>query len=132
VNGVLYAEARGEFMGITRRHIAVFALALALAPGVASAAKHRGHSSNGSWNGRWAGAWGGSDPTAVIVKGNRVVAYEYGGATNPVAKSHVTAKKIVYDGDGGVVVTLTRTGANTAHATINSSQGNGTAELVRK
>jgi hypothetical protein len=47
-----------------------------------------------------------------------------------VEVSHVTLTKIVY-GDG-VVVTLTRTGANTAHATIKSVQGESTAELTRQ
>src|SRR5271156_6161141 len=66
-----------------------------------------------SWDGRWVGAWGGSRPTAQIVKGGRLVAYEYNGQTYPVATSHVTQKEIVYGED--VVVTLTRTGPNTAH-----------------
>ena len=84
-----------------------------------------------SWDGRWAGAWGGNDPTAVIIKGNRVVAYEYGGATNPVQHSKATGNRIVY-GEADIVVTLTRTGPNTARATIKSGQGSGTAELTRK
>jgi hypothetical protein len=85
----------------------------------------------GGWDGRWAGAWGGKDATAVIVKGGQVVAYEYGGATNPVSSSRVTPRRIVY-GENDIVVTLTRTGVNSAHATIKSGQGNGTAELVRQ
>jgi len=40
------------------------------------------------------------------------------------------AGRIVY-GESNIVVTLTRTGANTAHATIKTGQGNGTAELRR-
>ena len=121
-------------MKVNGKLTAVFALALALAP-VAASARHGVHhhagSKAGSWDGRWAGAWGGNDPTAVIVKGNRVVAYEYGGATNPVSHSHVTARRIVY-GENNIVVTLTRTGPNKAHATIKSSQGAGTAEMVRQ
>jgi len=125
-------------MRINRGLIAVFALALAFAPGAASAAykthhhyhgHHRVHS--GSWDGRWSGAWGGNDPTAVNVRGGRVVSYEYGGATNPVGWSRVTARRIVY-GESGVVVTMTRTGANTARATLKSSQGNGMAVLRRR
>ena len=124
-------------MRTNRGLIAVFALALAFAPGAASARHwkhhHHGHhrAHTGSWDGRWAGAWGGNDPTAVNVRGGRVVSYEYGGATTPVARSHVTARRIVYNGDSGVVVTMTRTGANTARATLKSSQGNGTAVLRR-
>ncbi len=113
----------------------LFALTLALLiAGHADAASHRRHhttgAAQGSWDGRWVGAWGGSRPTAQIVKGGKLVAYEYGGQTFPVATSQVTPTKIVYGED--VVVTLTRTGANTAHATIKSSQGNGTAELTRQ
>ena len=102
-------------------------LVLASAPTLARPAKSAGR----SWDGRWAGAWGGKDATAITVSGGHVVSYEYNGQTNPVASSHVTAKRIVY-GDNGVVVTLTRTGANTAHAKIKTGQGNGAAELVRR
>ena len=129
-------------MGIYRNLAAAFALGLALAPGLVLApaaasarhgmrAAHGHHHRGGSWDGRWAGAWGGNDPTAIIVKGNRVVAYVYAGSTNPVARSHVTAKRIVY-GENNIVVTMTRTGPNTAHATIKTGQGNGTAELTRQ
>jgi hypothetical protein len=113
----------------------VFALPLALliaAPDAAASPKRNQVSGAGesSWDGRWVGAWGGSRPTAQIVKGGKVVAYEFAGQTFPVAKSKVTPKKIVYGQD--VVVTMIRTGANTAHATIKSSQGDGTAELTRQ
>jgi hypothetical protein len=122
-------------MGIYRNLTAAFALALAFAPAAASARHYthavRHHAHARSWDGRWAGAWGGNDPTAIIVKGNRVVAYVYGGATNPVSSSRVTAKRIVY-GENNIVVTMTRTGPNTAHATIKTSQGNGVAELTRQ
>ncbi len=123
-------------MGINRTLAAAFALALGFAPAAASArhwthAAHHHHHRAGSWDGRWAGAWGGNDPTAVIIKGNRVVAYEYGGATNPVGWSRVTARRISY-GESNIVVTMTRTGPNSAHATIKTGQGKGTAELVRR
>jgi hypothetical protein len=84
----------------------------------------------GSWDGRWVGAWGGSQPTVQIVKGGKLVAYEFNGQTFPVASSQVTPSEIVYGKE--VVVTLTRTGPNTAHATIKTSQGDGTAELTRQ
>jgi len=106
---------------------ALTVLALLAAPADAASRRQVG----GSWDGRWAGAWGGNDPTAVIIKGNRVVAYEYGGSTNPVEHSQTTGNRIVY-GEADIVVTLTRTGTNSAHATIKSGQGTGTAELVRK
>jgi hypothetical protein len=125
-------------MGIDRKLIAALAFALALAPGAASArhrvyhhSYHHHASRSSSWDGRWAGAWGGNDPTAINVRGGRVVSYEYGGATNPVGWSRVTAKRVVY-GESNIVVTMTRTGPNTAHATIKTGQGNGTAELRRR
>ena len=92
--------------------------------------RHETGAGQGSWDGRWVGAWGGSQPTAQIVKGGKLVAYEFGGKTFPVATSHVTPTEIIYGQD--VVVTLTRTGPNTAHATIKTSQGGGTAELTRQ
>lgn len=123
-------------MGINRKLAAAFALALAFAPAAASArhythAMRHHHHIVGSWDGRWAGAWGGNDPTAINIRGGRVVSYEYGGATNPVGWSHVTAHRISY-GESNIVVTMTRTGPNTAHATIKTGQGNGTAELRRQ
>ena len=111
-------------MSFDRR--ALFALPLALLiAGPADAGAGRG-----SWDGRWVGAWGGSRPTAQIVRGGRLVAYEYEGQTFPVSDSRVTPSRIVYGKD--VVVTLTRTGPNKAHATIKTSQGEGTAELTRQ
>ncbi len=112
--------------------IAVFAAVLAVAPGAALASQ-RTSGEAGSWDGRWTGAWGGSSPTAVIIRDNRVVAYEYNGALNPVAESRVRGKEVVYDSSSrDAVVTLIRTGPNNAHATIKSLMGTGTAELVRK
>ena len=113
----------------------LFALPIVLliaAPADAASPKrlHKTGAGQGSWDGRWVGAWGGSQPTAQIVKGGKLVAYEYNGQTFPVATSQVTPTMIVYGKD--VVVTLTRTGANTAHATIKTSQGDGTAELTRQ
>jgi hypothetical protein len=114
------------------RLIAVFVAGLALAPGAALASQ-RASGDAGSWDGRWTGAWGGHSPTAVIIKGNRVVAYEYNGALNPVPESHVRGKEVVYDSSSrDAVVTLIRVGPNVAHATIKSLMGTGTADLVRK
>jgi hypothetical protein len=49
-----------------------------------------------------------------------------------VSKSKITPKKIVYEGDQGVTVTLTRTGEATASAALHSDQGDATAELTRQ
>ena len=84
-----------------------------------------------SWDGRWTGAWGGYNATAVVVADGRVVSYEYGGQTKPVTKSRVTPQQIIYEGLNSVV-TMTRTGPNTAHATIHTFMGDGTAELERR
>jgi hypothetical protein len=118
---------------MTLARLALFALPLALliaAPADAQSRHSKAGAGGGSWDGRWVGAWGGSRPTVQIVKGGKLVAYEFDGKTFPVAASHVTPTEIVYGDD--VVVTLTRTGANTAHATIKTSQGSGTAELTRE
>jgi hypothetical protein len=117
---------------MTLARLALFALPLAFLIAAPADAQNR-HSKGGgnsSWDGRWVGAWGGSRPTVQVVKGGKLVAYEFEGKTFPVATSHVTPTEIVYGDD--VVVTLTRTGANTAHATIKTSQGSGTAELTRE
>jgi len=106
---------------------ALTVLSLLVAPADSASRRH----SSASWDGRWAGAWGGNDPTAVIIKDDRVVAYEYGGSTNSVEHSKTMGNRIVY-GEADIVVTLTRTGPNSAHATIKSGQGTATAELVRK
>lgn len=116
-------------MTLARRVLFALPLALLIA-GPAEAAKRYHGGGGGSWDGRWAGAWNGNDPTAVIIKGGRVVAYEYGGSTNNVEWSKVSPSFISY-GESNIVVTLQRTGANTAKATIKSSPGTGTAELRR-
>ena len=117
----------------------LFASALAgslLAAEPASAARQYMHHaraarSGGGWEGTWRGAWGGNDPTAITIHGNRVVSYLYSGQTYPVSSSRVSPNRIVY-GPEGVVVTVTRTGANSAHATIHTSQGDGVTELTRQ
>ena len=123
----------GDEMTLSRRTLFALPLALLIAA-PADAASPKRHPVTGagqsSWDGRWVGAWGGTRPTAQIVKGGKLVAYEFDGKTFPVATSHVTPMEIVYGDD--VVVTLTRTGPNTAHATIKTSQGSGTAELTRQ
>ena len=119
-------------MRMNHKLIAVFALALAATPGAALARQHT-NADGASWDGRWAGAWGGSQPTAIIVRDNRVVGYEYNGALNPVSESRVTANQIVYDNNKrDAEVTLIRTGPNNARATIKSFMGSGTAQLVRQ
>ncbi len=117
-------------MTLARRALFALPLALLIAAPADAAAKRHHKAGLSSWDGRWVGAWGGSRPTAQIVEGGQLVAYEYNGQTFPVASSHVTPTTIVYGDD--VVVTLTRTGPNTAHATIKTSQGDGTAELTRE
>lgn len=87
--------------------------------------------SRSSWDGTWSGAWGGSRATSVTVASNKVVSYTFEGASTPVVHSTVSAKRIVY-GDNGTVVTLTRTSAKKAHATLHSSQGNATANLTKQ
>jgi hypothetical protein len=120
-------------MTLSRRAAFVMPLALLIGPPANAATttrRRKATAGNGSWDGRWVGAWNGSQPTAQIVIGDKVVAYEFGGQPHLVAASVVTPTKIVYGDD--VVVTITRTGANTAHATIKASQGEATAELTRK
>jgi hypothetical protein len=84
-----------------------------------------------SWDGTWSGSWGGRDPTSITIAGNRVVSYEFQGASTPVAKSKVTPKRVIYISNG-ITVTLTKTGKTTAHATLHSSQGDTTAALTRQ
>ena len=84
-----------------------------------------------SWDGTWSGAWGGSRPTSVTIAHNRVVSYEYGGASTPVASSKVTPMRVTY-GHDGVIVTLTRKSRTTAFAALHSSQGDATAILTRE
>ena len=84
-----------------------------------------------SWDGTWSGAWGGSRPTSITIVHNRVVSYEYGGASTPVLASKVTARRVTYGRDG-VIVTLTRKSRSTAFAALHSSQGDATALLTRQ
>ena len=83
------------------------------------------------WDGKWSGAWGGREATSINIEGNRVVSYEYGGATTPVNRSVVTPNRVTY-GDNGVTVVLTRTSATTASATLHTPQGDGAAVLTKQ
>ena len=84
-----------------------------------------------SWDGTWSGSWGGRNPTSITIAANRVVSYEYQGVSTPVAKSRVTAKRVIYLSNG-ITVTLTKTGKTTALATLHGSQGDATAQLTRQ
>ncbi len=121
-------------MILARRALFILPLALLIAAPADAASHHARHAhkgaSHGSWDGHWAGAWGGNDPTAINISGGKVVSYEYSGQTHPVSSSRVTAKTVSY-GEADIKVTMTRTGANTAHATIHSSHGDGTADMKR-
>ena len=74
---------------------------------------------------------GRKDPTSITIAGQRVVSYEYQGASTPVTRSKVTLKRVIYRSNG-VTVTLTKTGRTTAFATLHSSQGDATAILTRQ
>ena len=84
-----------------------------------------------SWDGTWSGSWGGRDPTSITIARNRVVSYQYQGASTQVAKSRVTPQRVVYVSNG-VTVTLIKTSNTTASATLHSSQGDTTAILTRQ
>jgi|ERR1700677_4493023 hypothetical protein len=112
-------------MRLARRNV-LTALSLFLLSGVSALA-----ASKTSWDGTWSGAWGGSEPTSITIAGKRVVSYEYQSVSHPVNSSNVTPEKITYQ-DNGVIVTLTKTGETTAHATLHSEQGDATAELTRQ
>jgi hypothetical protein len=84
----------------------------------------------GSWDGTWRGAWGGQNPTSITIVKKKVVSYEYQGVSTPVVKSRVMVSKVVYE-DKGTIVTLTRTGAKTANATLHSQQGDATAKMTK-
>ena len=124
-------------MIITRRMVfAAIPLSILFASSLQAAPKrHVRHARyavpKGSWEGTWSGAWGGSQPCSVTIAGNRVVSYEYQGASTPVTKSRVTPKTVTYEGTGATV-TLTRTGTTTALATLHSQQGDATAQLTRQ
>jgi hypothetical protein len=85
----------------------------------------------GSWDGTWRGAWGGSRPTSITIANERVVSYEYGGASTPVSASKVTANRVTY-GDNGTVVVLTRESSTLATATLHTPQGDASAKLTKQ
>ena len=124
-------------MIISRRMVfAAIPLSILFASSLQAAPKrhvrHERHAApKSSWEGTWSGAWGGSQPCSVTIAGNRVVSYEYQGASTPVTKSRVTPKTVTYEGTGATV-TLTRTGAKTALAKLHSQQGDATAQLTRQ
>jgi hypothetical protein len=92
--------------------------------------KHRHH----SWDGNWSGNWGGqaSEATSIRIVNNKVVSYDYRGATTPVSVPSIATPKTFSYEVNGVSISLTRTGAKTATASLRSSMGDGTAELTRQ
>ena len=122
---------------VSRSLILAASLSVAFAGAVEAKTHHKAHArahahaKGGSWDGTWAGSWGGRDPTTITISGNHVVSYTYGGASNPVSGSRVTAKSVNYSDNGNSVV-MVRTGANTANAKLHSSQGDGEASMTRQ
>lgn len=112
---------------MTRRSVWLVAVAMTIAfSGSALAAS--------GWDGTWSGAWGGKpeQATSVTVSGKKVVSYSYQGVSHPVETSNVTASKITYE-DKGNIVTLTKSGEKTAHATLHTQDGqDASAELTRQ
>jgi hypothetical protein len=121
-------------MTIDRRAVlAALPLLFFLADSAQAAPKRRSSHSNRSWDGTWSGNWGGSasEATSITIVKNKVASYTYQGASTPVSVSNVTATTVTY-GENGVRVVLTRTGHNTASASLHSSQGDTTAALMRQ
>jgi hypothetical protein len=120
-------------MTINRRAvIAALSLSVFLAGSLHAAPKHRSHHSHHSWNGTWSGKWGNQDSeaTSITIVNNKVVSYQYRGATTPVSASTVTPTTVSYGTD--VTVIIKRTGASTATASLHSAMGDATAELKRQ
>jgi hypothetical protein len=86
-----------------------------------------------SWDGTWSGNWGGQEweATSITISNNQVVSFEYHGVSTPISASAVTPTTVSYE-HNGVTVTLTRTGATTAMATLHSWMGDATARLTRQ
>lgn len=96
--------------------------------------KHPAHGHKHSWDGRWRGNWGGqaSEATSILIVNNKVVSYDYQGATTPVSSpSTVTPTTFSYQ-TNSVTVVLNRTGATTATASLHSSMGDATAKLTKQ
>lgn len=123
-------------MAIDRR-VVVTAIPLSLLlPGFAEAALKHEHAPSrdaASWDGTWSGNWGGQEwqATSITIANNQVVSFEYHGVSTPVSESTVTPTTVSYE-HNGVTVTLTRTGATTAMATLHSWMGDATARLTRQ
>jgi hypothetical protein len=120
-------------MSIDRRAVlAAMPLSFFVASYAEANPKHKHH--HHSWDGKWSGNWGGqaSEATSIRIVNNKVVSYDYHGATTPVsAPSTVTPTTFSYQVNG-VSVSLTRTGATTATASLRSSMGEATAQLIRQ
>ncbi len=120
-------------MSIDRRTV-LAALPLSFAFAKSSQAKPKHKHGHHSWDGKWSGNWGGqeSESTSIMIVNNKVVSYDYRGVTTPVsAPSTATPTTFSYEVNG-VAISLTRTGAKTATASLRSSMGEATAQLTRQ
>lgn len=123
-------------MAIDRRAVvAAVPLSLLLAGFAQATAKslHAPDNHEASWDGVWSGNWGGEEwqATSITIADNQVVSFEYHGVSTPISASTVTPATVSYEHDG-VTITLTRTGAMTAMATLHSWMGDTTARLTRQ
>ena len=123
-------------MAIDRRAlVAAIPLSFLLA-GFAEATPRRERALGGddvSWDGTWSGNWGGDEwqATSITIADNQVVSFEYHGVSTPISASTVTPTTVSYE-HNGVTVTITRTGAKTAMASLHSWMGDTTARLTRQ
>ena len=108
-------------------------LFLAGAAEAALAHRHASHAGKFSWDGTWSGNWGGqaSQAASVTIVNNKVVSFQYNGASTPVSASRVTPTTASYE-HNGVSIAMTRTGAATAMASLHSSMGDATARFTRR
>ena len=122
-------------MTIDRRTIvAALPLSLLFASSPQAKPKHKHHGHKHSWDGRWSGNWGGqaAEATSILIVDNKVVSFDYRGATTPVSTpSRVTPTTFAYE-TNGVSIILNRTGPTTATASLRSSMGDATAQLTKR
>jgi hypothetical protein len=86
-----------------------------------------------AWDGVWGGAWGGTAQTKVVVKGGKVVEYDYNGQPQGyLGKTKISGDTLSFGTPPTFVVSLQKTSDTVANAHYHGPNGEADASLTKQ